>query len=343
MIKAGVLGTTGYAGIELVRYLKVHPEVDLAHLISNSESGKKLAEIYPNFISFNKSLEEYDIDILKKLDIVFTALPHGVAQDIVAELRENKIKVIDLSGDFRYKDAERYEKWYDIEHKYPELLQQRVYGLVEMNKAQIDQSELIANPGCYPTASTLGLLPIVNEPYTDIDSIIIDAKSGVSGAGKSLKRVTHFTEVDESVKAYGITTHRHTSEIEANLEEFTEENKINLSFTPHLIPMKRGILATIYIDLNSNIEEKEIVNKYKEFYQDSYFVKILDSTPDTKYVAGTNFCHIGINVDKRISRLIITSAIDNLGKGAAGQAVQNMNILFGLQEETGMEGTAIFP
>ena len=266
-----------------------------------------------------------------------------MSQDIVAELYEKKVKVIDLSGDYRYKDKNRYEKWYEIEHKYPKLLNERIYGLVEMNKEKIKNANLIANPGCYPTASTLGLLPLMDKDFVDYNSVIIDAKSGVSGAGKSLKRVTHFSEADESIKAYGITTHRHTSEIESNLEEFSKKEKINVSFTPHLIPMKRGILATIYVNLKTDFEESNLKNIYRKFYNNSYFVKIMDSTPDTKYISGTNFCHIGINFDPRNSRMIITSAIDNLGKGAAGQAVQNMNLMFGLKEETGMEGKAVFP
>ncbi|MFW5976674.1 MAG: N-acetyl-gamma-glutamyl-phosphate reductase [Bacillota bacterium] len=344
MIRAGIIGATGYTGIELIRYLKLHSKVKLVHLISRSKAGKKLSKIYPNFLPDDFILEKYDPENLQDTDIVFTALPHGVSQDIVAEIYEKGIKVIDLSGDFRYSDQERYERWYNIEHKYPHLLEKRVYGLAEMNQEKIKTADLVANPGCYPTASTLGLLPVINREFIDRTSIIVDAKSGVSGAGKSLKKVTHFIEANESIKAYGVTTHRHTSEIEANLEYFINESNINISFTPHLIPMKRGILSTIYVNLKENkFETEDLINIYRKFYEDSFFIKIKEETPDTKYVTGTNFCHISVNLDKRSSRLIITSVIDNLGKGAAGQAVQNMNLMFGLNETRGMKSSAIFP
>ena len=346
MIKASIIGATGYTGIELIRILSQHPQVQITHLTSSSQAGENLSDIYPQF-SGNKdiTLEEYDPDeIVSDTDVAFTALPHGVSQNVVADLFQKGIKVIDLSGDFRYKDREIYEKWYDIEHKHSELLADAVYGLVEINRDQIKSASLIANPGCYPTASTLGLLPLIKEDVVDFNSIIIDAKSGVSGAGKSLKRVTHFAEADESMKAYGITTHRHTSEIESNLENFSGEKDIKVSFTPHLTPMKRGILSTIYININQDIKNSKLNNMYKEFYNDSKFVQVLEnSSPDTKYLAGTNYCHLGINRDKRMKRVVVTSAIDNLGKGAAGQAVQNMNVMFGLNEEVGLEATGVFP
>jgi len=345
MIKVSVIGVTGYAGIELLRLLRSHPHIEIKHLISHSQAGERLDNIYPQFYGSKEIImEKYDLEMLKDSDLVFTALPHGIAQDVVAELFEAGIKVIDLSGDYRYSKAGIYEKWYNIEHKYPELLASAVYGLVEMNKKDIKGAGLVSNPGCYPTSAILGLLPVINTEFVNQDSIIIDAKSGISGAGRSLSLTTHFTEADESVKAYKIAEHRHTSEIESTLQEFTATD-IKLSFTPHLIPMKRGILSTIYINIKQEINEEKLSNVYSEFYKDSEFVKVFpgDVYPDTKYVAGTNYCHLGLKIDNRLNRIIIISAIDNLGKGAAGQAIQNMNIMFDLPEVTGLEDTALFP
>ena len=345
MIKVSIIGVTGYAGIELLHLLKAHPQVEIKHLISHSQAGKLLDSVYPQFSGIEDIiLEEYDLNLLQDSDLVFTALPHGVAQDIVAELFTAGIKVVDLSGDYRYEKPEIYEEWYNIEHKHPELLAKSVYGLVEINRADIKNANLVANPGCYPTASLLGLLPIIKKKFIDINSIIIDAKSGVSGAGRSLSLTTHFTEADESIKAYKVAGHRHVSEIESILAAFANKNLI-LSFTPHLIPMKRGILSTIYINLKEIISDKKLFDIYQDFYTGSQFVQVLsgDIVPETKYVAGTNYCHLGLTIDTRLKRLIVISAIDNLGKGAAGQAVQNMNLMFSLPEVTGLEGTAIFP
>lgn len=347
MVEVSIIGATGYTGIELIRILRQHPKVEINHVISHSNAGKNLSDIYPHFTGEeDKLLEEYKVEKMKDSDLVFTALPHGVSQKIVGQIYDydNNIKIIDLSGDFRYKDNKLYEKWYNCKHERPDLLKKTVYGLVELNRKNIKKSSFIGNPGCYPTASLLGVAPFASSNMIELDSIIIDAKSGVSGAGRSLSRTTHFSEVDENLKAYGITTHRHTSEIEENLEKITGKEKINISFTPHLIPMKRGILATIYIDLKDKLNINQLFDLYYNFYSNSPFVQILkENNPETKNVSGTNNCQIGLNIDQRLSRAIIVSVIDNLGKGAAGQAVQNMNIMFDFPETMGLKTTAVFP
>ncbi|MFW6278559.1 MAG: N-acetyl-gamma-glutamyl-phosphate reductase [Bacillota bacterium] len=343
MIKVAIVGATGYTGVELIRYLKLHPEVELFSLVSHSNNGKKLSQVYPQFAG-DLVLEEFDSDKLSNCDIVFTALPHGVSQKRVAELYEKGVRVIDLSGDFRYQETGIYEKWYQEKHHFPELMSESVYGLVELNRERIKKASLVANPGCYPTASILGIFPLLNKGLVEKNSIIIDAKSGVSGAGKTPGKGTHFCEVDESIKAYGIGTHRHTSEIEANLGYLSGKKEVQVSFTPHLVPMKRGILATIYADLEQKVALNELYAAYEECYGDSYFINIFkNKSPETKHVYGSNYCQIGVNLDVRNSRAIIVSAIDNLGKGAASQAIQNMNVLFSLPEETGLESSPVFP
>ncbi len=345
MIEVSIIGITGYAGIELYRLLHQHPRVKVKHLVSNSKAGEKLADIYPQFAGEEEIiLHEYDPEQVTDSDLVFTALPHGVSQEIVGELYRKDTKIIDLSGDFRYQKVARYEKWYGVEHKYPKFLSEAVYGLVEINRKKIKRASLVGNPGCYPTASLLGLMPLIKQNIIRKETIIIDAKSGVSGAGKGLKKTSHFCEADESIKAYKITNHRHTSEIESIIEKFSG-HKTTVSFTPHLVPMKRGILATIYFNLKQELKETELIDIYKEYYTGDEFVRVLSDSrvPETKYVVGTNYCHLGIRVDSRNKRVVVVSAIDNLGKGAASQAVQNMNIMFGFSEKCGLEATGIFP
>ena len=344
MIKCSIIGVTGYAGIELFRILKQHPEVEIKHLFSHSSSGENLADIYPQFTGEDLLLEKFAVEKLTDTDLVFTALPHGISQEIVAEVYNQGIKVIDLSGDFRYQDHRIYEKWYQSKHNHPALMKESVYGLVELNRSAIKKARLIANPGCYPTSSILGIYPLLAREMVRKNSIIVDAKSGVSGAGRGLKKVTHFCEVDESLKAYAITTHRHTSEIEANLSSISGQQDVNISFTPHLVPMKRGILSTIYLDLKQKMNRQDLTDIYRNFYSDDYFINIVENgSPETKNVYGSNFCQLGLNVDSRLSRAIVVSVIDNLGKGAASQAVQNMNIIFALPEETGLKAAPIFP
>lgn len=339
MIRVSVYGATGYAGIELVRLLSIHPKVKIAHLVSKSFSGRPLQELYPNFIDFLEiNCSEPDIEeVAADSDVIFTALPHGVSSKIVPAFYKLGKKVIDLSGDFRYKSPEVYETWYGMPHPHPNLLEVSVYGLPEIHRKLIKEAQIIGNPGCYTTCSILGLAPLVAEKIIDLDSIIIDAKSGATGAGRNPSQDLHFCEVNENVKAYKVATHRHTSEIEQELSLLAGRD-IYLSFTPHLLPVKRGILCTMYASLKNLCTEDFIYSIYKEFYKDEPFVSVYSSgrLPELKFVNGSNTCHIGFVVDKRLKRIIVVSAIDNLIKGAAGQAIQNMNILFGLDETTGL-------
>lgn len=345
MIKVSVLGATGYAGVELVRLLCSHKEVEITNLVSKSFAGKKLSEIYPNF-SGVLDIELTDLDIkkvVKESDVVFTALPHGASKEVIPELFKSQVKVIDLSGDFRYDDIKVYEKWYGEPHSSPEVLEESVYGLCELHREKIKNASLIGNPGCYTTCSILGAAPLLKNNIIDEDSIIIDAKSGVTGAGRSTNLDYSFCECTENMKAYKIATHRHTSEIEQELLKFASKD-IMVSFTPHLVPLKRGILATIYANLTKDVTDEEIYEFYKEFYKGEQFVRIYEpgKLPETNHVAGSNFVDIGFKVDKRLKRVIVTSAIDNIVKGAAGQAVQNMNIMFGFNENEGLANPGFY-
>ncbi|PTV96173.1 N-acetyl-gamma-glutamyl-phosphate reductase [Halanaerobium saccharolyticum] len=365
MKKVSIVGATGYVGIELMRLLHEHPEVEIKDLVSKSSSGRMLVDIYPQFrgskLAEKKLIPLTDFEV-EASDLVFTALPHGVSQNIVGELYGKGTKIIDLSGDFRYHDLDIYEKWYGVEHKFPELAAEAAYGLVELNRQQIKKADLVANPGCYVTASLLGLLPLIDFKKINPASIIVDAKSGVSGAGRSLKENLLFTETHNSMKAYSPGTHRHGSEIEYILSQYLEgaysgdnsaeseaeakalKTKAEVLFTPHLIPIKRGILATIYLELKEESSQAEIRELYRKQYEDEYFIQLLaEELPEIKNVAGSNFAQIGFRYDERTKRLIIVSAIDNMLKGAAGQAVQNMNLVFDLPESTGLEATALFP
>ena len=345
MIKVSVLGATGYAGVELVRLLCSHKEAEIKYLVSKSFAGQRLSEVYPNF-SGKYDFELCDLDIDKvsaESDVVFTALPHGASKEVIPLLCEKGVKVIDLSGDFRYDDPKVYEKWYGAPHTNPELMKKAVYGLCELHREKIKNADLIGNPGCYTTCSILGTAPLLKNGFIDEDSIIIDAKSGVTGAGRSTSLDNSFCECTENMKAYKLATHRHTSEIEQELSKFASKD-IMVSFTPHLIPLKRGILATIYANLKKDVTDEDVYNAYKEFYKDEYFVRVYapGKLPETNHVAGSNYVDIGFKVDKRLKRVIITSAIDNIVKGAAGQAVQNMNIMFGIDEKTGLDNPGFY-
>lgn len=339
MIKASILGSTGYAGIELIRLLHAHPKVKIQHMISQTYNGKALSEVYPNFLNVSDDIcvDREPAEIAEQSDIVFVSLPHGVSAETVKKLRHGKCRVIDLSGDFRYKSVSTYEKWYNVKHPYPEMLNESIYGLPELYSEQIKTANLVANPGCYTTCSILGLAPLVSRKIIDPDSIIIDAKSGASGAGRSISQNMHFCEVHENIKAYGVTTHRHTSEIEQELC-FLSGKEICLSFTPHLLPIKRGILCTMYANLKGSVSHNYIYDMYSDFYRDKPFIHIFKEglLPEVKFVNGSNRCHIGFAVDRRLNRIVIVSAIDNLIKGAGGQAIQNMNIMFGLDETTAL-------
>ena len=344
MIKVAVLGATGYAGIELVRILSQHPEVELKVLGSHSFDGQPISEVYQNFAHIlDMTCEELDLDKVAQCDVAFTALPHGASKDVIPSLIEKGIKVIDLSGDFRYDDIKIYEKWYGTEHSSPELLSEAVYGLCELYRDKVKKARLIGYPGCYTTCSILGAYPVLKSGLGKSENIIIDAKSGVTGAGRGLGLPLHFCECTENTKAYKVATHRHTSEIEQELSKAAGE-EVMISFTPHLIPQKRGILSTIYVNLNKSCTTEELVNIYKDFYKDEFFVRVKDAgkLPETKHVAGSNFVDIGVVVDERLNRAVIVSAIDNIYKGAAGQAVQNMNLMFGLDEKTGIDNAGFY-
>lgn len=344
MIRAGILGVTGYAGIELLRLLTNHPDVEVTTLVSGSSAGTKISDIYPNFKGIcDIELESLDVETIgKKCDVVFTSLPHGASDETIAALYKNTdAKIIDLSGDYRYDDVAVYEKWYQTEHHNKDLLKESVYGMCELYKDKIKNARLIGNPGCYTTASILGALPLIKSGFVQTENIIIDAKSGVSGAGRGLNQAFHFTECTETSKAYKIANHRHTSEIEQEYSKAAGK-EVLVSFTPHLIPQKRGIYATIYMNLTGEYTDAQLLDAYKVFYENCPFVRIYDEgkIPESKNVNGSNYIDIGLKVDKRLKRVIVVSAIDNLIKGAAGQAVQNMNIMFGFDEMAGLKTVA---
>lgn len=344
MIKAAVLGATGYAGIELVRLLTNHGDVSLEVLGSHSFAGQKISDVYKSFNHvLEKECEELDLDKAAKCDIAFTALPHGASKTVIPSLIERGLKVIDLSGDYRYDDAAVYEEWYGEKHSSPELLEESVYGLPELHREKIKGARLIGNPGCYTTCSILGAAPLLANKIGDPKNIIVDAKSGVTGAGRTSALPYSFCECTENTKAYKVAAHRHTSEIEQELSNIAGEN-IMISFTPHLIPQKRGILSTIYVNLNRPSSSEELVEMYKEYYKNEFFVRVKEAgeLPETKHVAGSNFVDIGVVYDKRLQRAVVVSALDNIVKGAAGQAVQNMNLLFGLDEKTGLANPGFY-
>ncbi|TDO94370.1 N-acetyl-gamma-glutamyl-phosphate reductase [Halanaerobium saccharolyticum] len=364
MINVSIVGATGYVGIELMRLLHQHPEVEIKDLVSKSSAGQRLVDLYPQFRG--SSLNDYQLRAMEDFepaasDLIFTALPHGVSQNVVGELYGKGPKIIDLSGDFRYHDVDIYQEWYGVEHQHPELAKKAVYGLVELNREKIKEADLVANPGCYVTASLLGILPLLQFSKADLSSIIIDAKSGVSGAGRSLKQNLLFTETHNTIKAYSPGVHRHSSEIEyisnqflageyelepgkLNFDKLAAKRRAQVLFTPHLVPIKRGILATIYLNLKESSSKTEILELYQQAYNQEGFVEVLvDELPEIKNVAGSNFAQIGFKYDQRTDRIIIVSAIDNMLKGAAGQAVQNLNLIFGFPENTGLKATALFP
>ena len=345
MIKVGILGATGYAGEQLVWFLYKHPQVNVEFYHSHNYADIMYNEVYNNYY---ESIEDVCVNMetamskLSNINVLFIAMPHGKAFEISEKALSLGVKVIDLGADFRLKSKDVYEDWYGVKHESVELLGNAVYGLTELNREAIKKCKLLANPGCYPTATILALTPLLKNKLIDINSIIVDAKSGVSGAGRTANIGSLFTECNESIKAYAVATHRHTPEIEQELSAVSSENII-ISFTPHLVPMNRGILSTCYASLKKDISTEEVIALYRDFYKDDYFVKIINGLPETRWVRGSNLCHIGIKVDKRTKRVIIISAIDNLIKGAAGQAVQNMNIMFGLEETTGLEIIAMAP
>jgi N-acetyl-gamma-glutamyl-phosphate reductase len=341
-VRAGIIGATGYTGQELVRLLHQHPEVELTYLGSSSNAGVSYEEMFPQFSGLN--IGDLHDEKVPDIDILFCALPHGITAAKAAEWLKRGIKVIDLGADFRLKDPSLYKEWYKLEHAAPELLPEAVYGLPELYRKEIIGKSLVANPGCYPTATLLALVPLLREGLLEKNSIIIDAKSGVSGAGRGANLGTHYSEVNENFKAYGVTSHRHTPEIEQQLSEAVN-NPILVNFTPHLVPMIRGILVTIYAQVVSGVEERDLHACWQRKYEGEQFVNVLPEGiwPQTKFAAGSNQAFLQMKVDPRTGRVILVSTIDNLIKGASGQAIQNMNLLFGFPENTGLQGRGLWP
>ena len=339
MIKAGIIGSTGYAGQELVRILTQHKDAEVVWYGSRSYIDQKYYEVFRNMFQIvdDKCLDDNMDELASKVDVIFTATPQGLCSSLVSEEILSKVKIIDLSADFRIKDVNRYEEWYGIKHQSPEFIDEAVYGLCEINREDIKKARLIANPGCYPTCSILSIYPLAKAGLIDMDTLIIDAKSGVSGAGRGAKVANLYCEVNESIKAYGVTNHRHTPEIEEQLG-YASNSDVILNFTPHLIPMNRGILVTAYAKLKPNVSMDEIEKAY-HCYDDEYFIRVLKPgiLPEVRNVKSSNFVDINYKIDKRTNRVVMMGAMDNLVKGAAGQAIQNMNIMFGFDEKEGLQ------
>lgn len=351
MVKVGIIGATGYAGNELVRLLMGHKDVEIMWYGSRSYIDKKYAEVYQNMFEIveDTCLDDNMEELASKVDVIFTATPQGFLAGVLTEEILSRVKIIDLSADFRIKDVRIYEKWYKIEHRSPQFIGEAVYGLCELNRDKIKGARLIANPGCYTTCSILTAYPLVKEGLIDPDTLIIDAKSGTSGAGRGAKLPNLFCEVNENMKAYGVTNHRHTPEIEEQLG-YAAGKEIVVNFTPHLVPMNRGILATEYATLNKKADGtlptyEEVKAVYDKYYKNEKFVRVLekDICPETKWVEGSNYVDVNFKIDERTGRIVMMGALDNLVKGAAGQAVQNMNLLFGFDEAEGLNLVPMFP
>ena len=348
MIKVGIIGATGYAGNELVRLLLGHKDAEIVWLGSRSYIDQNYSDVYRNMFQLvdAKCMDDNMEQLANEVDVIFTATPQGLCASLVNDEILSKTKIIDLSADFRLKDVNVYEQWYKLEHKAPQYIDEAVYGLCEINRDKVSKdTRIIANPGCYTTTSILTLYPMVKEGIINPDTIIIDAKSGTSGAGRGAKVANLFCEVNESMKAYGVGTHRHTPEIEEQLGYACGRDDLKLIFTPHLVPMNRGILVTAYANLAKDVTYEDVKAAYDKYYDKEYFVRVLpkDVCPETRWVEGSNFVDIGFKIEPRTNRLIMMGALDNLVKGAAGQAVQNMNLLFGLPENEGLQLAPMFP
>ena len=346
MIKVGIIGSTGYAGGELARLLLQRDDIEMKWYGSRSYIGQKYASLYPNMYKIvdEECMDDNMKELAGQVDVVFTATPQGLCASLVDEEILSKVKIIDLSADFRIKDVSVYEEWYKLTHASPQFLEEAVYGLPEVNRERVKQARLIANPGCFPTCSFLSVYPLVKEGLVDPDTIIIDAKSGTSGAGRGAKMDSLYCEVNENIKAYGVGTHRHTPEIEEQLS-YAAGRPVTISFTPHLVPMNRGILVTAYGSLTKEVTYEEVRAVYDKYYKDEFFVRVLekDVVPQTRWVEGSNFADVNFKIDPRTRRIVMMGAIDNMVKGAAGQAIQNMNLMFGLPENTGLKQIPVFP
>ena len=346
MIKVGIIGSTGYAGAELVRILTGHKEAEIVWYGSRSYVDKQYADVYRNMFQIVDAacMDDNMDELARQVDVIFTATPQGLCASLVNEDILSQTKIIDLSADFRIKDVSVYEKWYGIEHKSPEFIEEAVYGLCEINRDKVKGARLVANPGCYTTCSILTAYPLAKEGIIDMSTLIVDAKSGTSGAGRGAKLPNLFCEVNENMKPYGVATHRHTPEIEEQLGYASGEKTV-INFTPHLVPMNRGILATEYASLKKEVTYEEVKAIYDKYYADEKFVRVLkeNELPETKWVEGSNYVDINFKIDPRTNRIIMMGAIDNLVKGAAGQAVQNMNLMFGMDEAEGLNLVPMFP
>jgi N-acetyl-gamma-glutamyl-phosphate reductase len=346
MVKVGICGGSGYTGAELLRILAQHPGVQVTAVTSERSAGKRVTDIFPHLFKYgNHVYEQMDTErLLSKADLFFLALPHAESQEAVEFFYSHGKKVIDLSADFRLSDPLVYEEWYKTPHNFPDTLKKAVYGLPEINRKAIRKSRLISNPGCYPTSAILALYPAIRDGLIDPDTIIVDSKSGVSGAGRKADISISFCEVNEGFKAYGVGTHRHTPEIEQELS-LIAGRLVLIDFTPHLLPIDRCIVTTAYAQLKKKMTTIDMVGHYKRRYSKETFVRVLDEGiyPNAKHVRGSNYCLIGVKVNERTNTLVMMSTIDNLVKGASGQAVQNMNIMLGFEENTALEGLALCP
>ncbi len=345
-MKIGIIGATGYAGSDLVRLLLRHPEAEIVWYGSRSYIDQKFSDVYGNMFQLveDTCLDENMEELAKQADVIFTATPQGYCASMLTEEILSQAKVIDLSADFRFQDVDTYEKWYGIRHEGPRFLSEAVYGLCEINREEIKNARLVANPGCYTTCSILTAYPLAKEGLIDMSTLIVDAKSGTSGAGRSAKTQNLFCEVNENIKPYAVGTHRHTPEIEEQLSLAAGE-PVTVSFTPHLVPMNRGILVTEYASLKQGVTAEEVQAAYEKYYGNEKFIRLLNagSYPETRWVSGSNYTDIGFTIDPRTNRIVMMGALDNLVKGAAGQAVQNMNLLFDLPEDTGLDLVPMFP
>lgn len=340
-IKAGIIGASGYAGAELLRLLLNHDEVEIAAISSQSYLGQAIYDLYPSFYGICDMKFEADQDVLEKSDVVFASLPHGLSEKYAKYCDEHDKKFIDLGADFRLDNEKDYQDWYKLDYHEKKLHEKQVYGLSEVNREKIKDATLIGNPGCYPTSITLGLYPLLQEKMNKDQRIIIDSKSGTTGAGKSLTEDTHFPKCNESFHPYKLASHRHTPEIEQELSKMADE-KIEVIFTPHLLPINRGIVSTIYVSLKDDIAFDDVKKTYHHYYDQEYFVRVLPDgkVADLKFVKFSNFCDISLHYDSRYHQLIVVSAIDNMVKGAAGQAIQNMNLMYGIEETKGLKMVA---
>ena len=338
-VKAGIINVTGYAGSELARLLHRHPEVELVSVTGRSSAGKPLAEVFPHLRGLGLTIEP---EITKSVDVVFSALPHAASAEAIGPYLKSGVKCVDISADFRLKDRAAYESWYKVTHPFPEYIEEAVYGLTELHRPEIKRTRLVANPGCFPTGGVLAMAPAVREGIIE-PWVIVDAKTGVSGAGRSAELRYNFSELNDNASAYGLSGHRHLPEFDQELTAVSSIGKVQCTFVPHLVPMTRGILSTCYARLKEPITQQRVDEMFKDFYRGEPFVSVVPAAPATKHTWGSNECHIFPVVIQKAGLLVVVSALDNLVKGAAGAGVQNMNVMFGMEETAGLEIVPVYP